>query len=65
MIDINNKKFNFYDPVTIVDNDKEDQIFSETLYILSEKYIPSRENKMIMGVNRYRLSIENIACKAV
>ena len=49
MIDINNKKFNFYDPVTIVDNDKEDQIFSETLYILSEKYIPSRENKMIMN----------------
>ena len=38
MIDINNKKFNFYDPVTIVDNDKEYQIFSETLYILSEKY---------------------------
>ena len=49
MIDINNKKFNFYDPVTIVDNDKEDLIFSETLYILSEKYIPSRENKMIMN----------------
>ena len=49
MIDINNKKFNFYDPVTIVDNDKEYQIFSETLYILSEKYIPSRENKMIMN----------------
>ena len=49
MIDINNKKFNFYDPVKIVDNDKEDQIFSETLYILSEKYIPSRENKMIMN----------------
>ena len=47
MIDINNKKFNFYDPVTIVDNDKEALIFSETLYILSEKYIPSRENKMI------------------
>tara|TARA_Y100001970_G_scaffold103268_1_gene129609 strand:+ start:8590 stop:9318 length:729 start_codon:yes stop_codon:yes gene_type:complete len=49
MIDINNKKFNFYDPVNIVDIDNEDQIFSEILYILSEKYIPTRENKMIMN----------------
>jgi len=49
MIDINNKKFNFYDPVTIVDDDKEYLIFGETLYILSEKYIPSRENKMVMN----------------
>ena len=49
MIDINNKKFNFYDPIKLIEMEKiSEKFFSDIIYILSEKYIPNREkNKVI------------------
>jgi len=48
MIDINNKKFNFYDPIKLIEQDKNiESFFSDIIYILSEKYIPDRETNKI------------------
>tara|TARA_Y100001970_G_scaffold63065_1_gene80704 strand:- start:16184 stop:16924 length:741 start_codon:yes stop_codon:yes gene_type:complete len=48
MIDINNKKFNFYDPIKLIEMEKiSEKFFSDIIYILSEKYIPNREKNKI------------------
>ena len=48
MIDINNKKFNFYDPIKLIEKEKEtESFFSDIIFTLSEKYIPDREKDKI------------------
>jgi len=48
VIDINNKRFNFYDPIkSIEQEEKKEKIFSDIIFILSEKYIPDREENKI------------------
>ena len=62
MIDINNKKFNFYDPVKLIEMDYESEtFFSDIIYVLSEKYIPSREKNKIK--NQFSNLILNYAKK--
>lgn len=62
MIDINNKKFNFYDPIKLIEVDKKaDSFFSDIIYTLSEKYIPNREKNKIK--NQFSNLILNYANK--
>ncbi len=58
MIDINNKKYNFYDPVEIIEQEKKpESFFSDIIYILSEKYIPKREKNKIR--NQFSNLVQN------
>ena len=64
MIDINNKSFNFYNSNSIIDNhinllkaDTNLDIFTESIYIISEKYMPLREQKLFF--NQFKNSISN------
>jgi len=48
MIDINNKKFNFYDPIKLIEKEKRiESFFSDIIFTLSEKYIPDREKEKV------------------
>jgi len=56
MIDINNKSFNFYNSNIIIDNhldlfeaNKSQDLFTDSIYIISEKYIPFRKNKLFLN----------------
>ena len=64
MIDINNKSFNFYNSNILIDNHlnllKENEnidIFTESIYVISEKYIPFREENLFF--NQFKNSILN------
>ena len=56
MIDINNKIFNFYEPSQIIDEqlnllqkNKVENVFTDSIYIISEKYIPLREKTFLIN----------------
>ena len=56
MIDINNKIFNFYEPSQIIDEqlnllqkNKVENVFTDSIYIISEKYIPLREKAFLIN----------------
>ena len=56
MIDINNKIFNFYDPSNIMESELEslqnslsEGIFTDSIYTISEKYIPEREKTYLLN----------------
>ena len=56
MIDINNKIFNFYEPSQIIDEqlnllqkNKVENVFTDSIYIISEKYIPLREKNFLIN----------------
>ena len=56
MIDINNKIFNFYDPSKIMESELEslqnslsENIFTDSIYTISEKYIPEREKTYLLN----------------
>ena len=56
MIDINNKIFNYYEPSQIIDEqlnllqkNKVENVFTDSIYIISEKYIPLREKAFLIN----------------
>jgi tyrosine-protein phosphatase YwqE len=64
MIDINNKSFNFYNSNLIIENhvnllkeNKNIDIFTESIYVISEKYIPFREESLFF--NQFKNNILN------
>tara|TARA_B110001454_G_scaffold92395_1_gene88072 strand:+ start:582 stop:1325 length:744 start_codon:yes stop_codon:yes gene_type:complete len=67
MIDINNKSFNFYDSNNMIENhinslrlNNSFDVFTESIYTISEKYIPLRERKVFFNQFNNRVSNFNI-----
>jgi len=45
LIDINNKKFNFYEPIDFSFEEIKDDFFTDIIYTISEKYLPLRKQR--------------------
>ena len=63
MIDINNKSFNFYDSNNLIENhinslrlNNSFDVFTESIYTISEKYVPLRERKVFFNQFNNRIS---------